>query len=117
MRMWNVNPKLLCRKHLLGEHNELHMLAGALENGRNIKGYVDKGLVDTKLASRRHEELVREMVLKSYRHQSPMRSVKVAVGKVDTEANIRELSRRCPECRERIRRTEMVIRLFERSKI
>lgn len=24
MRMWMIDPKLLCRKHLLGEHNEIH---------------------------------------------------------------------------------------------
>ena len=23
MRMWMVNPKIMCRKHLLGEHVEL----------------------------------------------------------------------------------------------
>jgi hypothetical protein len=22
--MWGVNPKLLCKKHLLGEHGEIH---------------------------------------------------------------------------------------------
>ena len=24
MRMWMIDPTLLCRKHLLGEHGELH---------------------------------------------------------------------------------------------
>ena len=24
MRMWMVNPQLMCNKHLLGEHGELH---------------------------------------------------------------------------------------------
>jgi hypothetical protein len=30
MRMWMVPPKVMCRKHLLGEHVEIHMLAGSL---------------------------------------------------------------------------------------
>lgn len=34
MRMWVVNPKILCRKHLLGEHVELHMATGHLQRGR-----------------------------------------------------------------------------------
>ena len=25
MRMWMVNPKMMCNKHLLGEHVELHL--------------------------------------------------------------------------------------------
>ena len=24
MRMWMLNPKFLCRQHLLGEHSEIH---------------------------------------------------------------------------------------------
>ena len=24
MRMWMINPKLMCDQHLLGEHGELH---------------------------------------------------------------------------------------------
>lgn len=32
MRMWMVDPKIMCRKHLLGEHLELHMLAGCINN-------------------------------------------------------------------------------------
>ena len=30
MRMWGVDPKQMCRQHLLGEHVELHMQAGAV---------------------------------------------------------------------------------------
>ena len=35
MRMWLVNPALLCRQHLLGEHVEMHMFAGHI-----LEGYV-----------------------------------------------------------------------------
>lgn len=33
MRMWLVPPSHMCRKHLLGEHVELHMLLGTLKKG------------------------------------------------------------------------------------
>lgn len=26
MRIWDIHPSLLCRKHLLGEHRELHAI-------------------------------------------------------------------------------------------
>ena len=41
MRMWMVNPEILCRKHLLGEHVELHMLVGWIIKGKSIQGYLD----------------------------------------------------------------------------
>ena len=31
MRQWMVDPRLLCRKHLLGEHVENHMFIGTLK--------------------------------------------------------------------------------------
>ena len=33
MRMWNVDPKLMCNKHLLGEHVEMHMFFGTIQKG------------------------------------------------------------------------------------
>ena len=33
MRDWKVNPKLLCRQHLLGNHLEVHMFVGTLRRG------------------------------------------------------------------------------------
>ena len=40
MRMWMLPPKGLCRKHLLGEHVELHMLLGSMRRGKNIDGFL-----------------------------------------------------------------------------
>ena len=36
MRMWMIDPKLLCRKHLLGEHLEIHMFVGTINKGINV---------------------------------------------------------------------------------
>lgn len=38
MRMWNINPRYMCRKHLLGEHVETHMLVGSLRKEKSVQG-------------------------------------------------------------------------------
>ena len=40
MRMWMLPTAGMCRKHLLGEHVELHMLLGSLRRGKNIEGFL-----------------------------------------------------------------------------
>lgn len=57
MRMWMLPPETMCRKHLLGEHVELHMLLGSLRRGKNIDGFLAGKLVDPRRMFRRHEEL------------------------------------------------------------
>lgn len=42
MRMWKVNPKNMCRQHLLGEHVECHMFVGAILKGISLSGYIKK---------------------------------------------------------------------------
>ena len=100
MRMWMLPPETMCRKHLLGEHVELHMLLGSLRRGKNIDGF---------LAGK----LVLEMERRGYRHASPLdeaecetlarRYGRTGTG-IDAGANAAELARRCPECAKRLRR-------------
>lgn len=47
MRMWMVDVKCLCRKHLLGEHSETHMFTGTIKKGTSILGYLKNGLLET----------------------------------------------------------------------
>ena len=54
MRMWMLPPEMMCRKHLLGEHVELHMLLGSLRRGKNIDGFLAGKLVDPRRMFRRH---------------------------------------------------------------
>lgn len=113
MRMWMLPPETMCRKHLLGEHVELHMLLGSLRRGKNIEGFLAGRLVDPGRLFRRHEELALEMGRRGYRHASPMdeaecetlarRYARKDAG-IDAEANAAELARRCPECAGRLRR-------------
>lgn len=75
MRVWDIPPKDLCRKHLLGEHRELHAIWTILSTGK--KGYMNHpetkrwvgklGALNT-----RHEEEVKEMERRGYSHHSPL---------------------------------------------
>ena len=100
--MWNVDPKILCRQHLLGEHREMHALIGSLRKGRSIKGHIEKGQVEVHNILKRHDALAKEILRRGWRHIKPLSAKGVKLykaGKVDSAENKKELGRRCPECR------------------
>lgn len=106
MRMWMVEPKILCRKHLLGEHVELHMMAGHLRLGRKVDGFVAHNCVEPKSIGARHKALAAEMTRRGYKHASPLHQPDVAAhqrpeAKVDAVASLMALLDRCEECAER----------------
>ena len=99
MRMWMVDPRLMCRKHLLGEHVELHMLIGSIRKGISLQGFFDNKLIETHNVQRRHEQLVREMKRRGFNHSSPLIKVpRRRGGRIDRQANLIELARRCKHC-------------------
>lgn len=75
MRIWDVPPGALCRKHLLGEHRELHGLWNIITQGK--KGYANHPETlrwygyETALHAR-HESLIEEMERRGYNHKSPL---------------------------------------------
>ena len=100
MRMWMVNPRLMCRKHLLGEHVELHMFVAAIRRGLNLGGYLRNKLLEPHNIVGRHDELVRELERRGYRHRSPLLPFDaVRCGRISRSANLTELARRCSHCR------------------
>jgi hypothetical protein len=102
MRMWMVDPTIMCRNHLLGEHAEIHMFIGAINKGMSVKGYLSKGLLEVHNLYTRHEELVAEMERRGYKHLSDLdEKWKIAVksGSINRKSNLRELVRRCLKCR------------------
>ena len=102
MRMWMVNPRTMCRRHLLGEHVECHMLASVIESGKSLQGFIDNGLIDTSQLEERHEDLSVEMERRGYNHQSPLYYTDTLnAGVVDAEVSRAELARRCPDCKTR----------------
>lgn len=75
MRIWDIDPALLCRAHLLGEHRELHAVWNVHTLGKT--GYARhpetlrwQGKLRALYA--RHEALVGEMERRGYRHGSPL---------------------------------------------
>lgn len=103
MRQWNVDPKFLCRQHLLGEHLEIHMFVGALSKGKKLKGYITNGMLEPHTLRTRHEHLVMEMRKRGYTHNSPLPLFEdpLIAGRIDVQANMVELAKRCDKCRER----------------
>ena len=101
MRMWLVNPELMCRQHLLGEHFEIHIFVSAIREHKKLDGY-KKGLLEVHKLRTRHAELVTEMKRRGYHHKSPLPNFKMErSGWVDRKENLRELARRCKECKRR----------------
>ncbi len=103
MRQWLCDPKILCRKHLLGEHVEIHMFVGSINKGISMKKYAETGLLEFSSIEKRHEELVTEMVSRGYKHNSPLQEIKplgdVPEIKIDKIDSLLNLLNRCEECR------------------
>ena len=68
-----VDPKILCRQHLLGEHNEYHKIfeSSVLKN-KPMDGYLDVMAVSIH-SYVRHIDIAKEMTNRGYNHNSPMK--------------------------------------------
>lgn len=99
-----VDPALLCRKHLLGEHVECHMFRGSLKKERSLGGFLKAGLLDSRALAHRHDELAAEITRRGYRHASPLLrdfDEDAAASDVDATVSLSELAARCSECHQR----------------
>jgi hypothetical protein len=96
----------MCRKHLLGEHVELHMLIGSINKDKNIDGFLKDKLVNPAAIYARHRHIVEEMLARGYNHKSPMPKTdrELLYNPVDVVANLKDLSTRCEECKRRIQK-------------
>ncbi len=88
MRVWDIEPKYLCRQHLLGEHRELHGLWNILTKHNGKGGYSNhpetkRWIGKLKALFNRHEGLVDEMKDRGYNHHSSL-DERLATGK-DTQ--------------------------------
>lgn len=87
MRIWDIHPKYLCRKHLLAEHRELHGLWNILTIHSGTGGYSQhpetlRWTGKQKALYKRHEELVREFIRRGYRHRTPLdKKLVIGMGK------------------------------------
>jgi len=101
MLIWDIEPKYLCANHLLGEHRELHAIWNILTlNRRGYRRHPETRRWEGKLAAlyKRHEQLVREMEARGFRHASPL-DPRLATGEsvqteyIDTPEQQREILR------------------------
>jgi hypothetical protein len=77
MRVWDIHPKYLCRKHLLGEHRELHGLWNILTKHKGKCGYSRhpetlRWVGKRKALYIRHEALVKEFSRRGFLHHTPL---------------------------------------------
>jgi hypothetical protein len=75
MRIWDLDPRLLCDQHLLGEHRELHAIWSILTTGRTgYSRHPETRRWRGRLAAlyARHDEQIAEMDQRGFRHASPL---------------------------------------------
>lgn len=70
--MWMVDPKIMCRQHLLGEHVECHMCLSILRSDKSIDGYIKNNCIEPQSVKSRHDALAEEMLKRGYNHKSKM---------------------------------------------
>ena len=109
MRMWMIDPKLMCIQHINGEHNEIHKHRHNFVNKDSIKGRIIPVVqIEPQSMKKRHDELANFLNHKSEYEQPDVSYLpkKFQEAKVDINESIKELKRRCPECRRIIEKNE-----------
>jgi uracil-DNA glycosylase len=111
MRMWMVDPSILCRKHLLGEHGEIHKHRHNFVKKHRINNRIYPIVqIEPSSMEKRHDELAKEMIRRGFNHQSPFEQPDISYlpldqqnAKVDINNSIQDLKTRCPECAKNIK--------------
>jgi hypothetical protein len=114
MRMWMVEPEIMCRQHLLGEHVELHMMASSIAKCRNLQGFLKNGLCEPSSIIKRHEKIVVEMEERGYKHNKPLKNFMILTkelrnASVNREKSLSDLINRCSNCRKRYAEKRSII--------
>jgi hypothetical protein len=101
VRIWDLEPDVLCDRHLLGEHRELHGVWSILTTGK--RGYANHPETlrwggRLKALYVRHDGLVKEMKRRGFEHRSPLDS-ELATGAIRQTELLESIERQ----RERLR--------------
>jgi hypothetical protein len=99
-----VDPKIMCDRHLLGEHVECHMFAGCIERNKSLDGYIRNNLLDVSKLSDRHHALSEEMLSRGFKHKSPLATYLGRSSPIDAAKSLNDLIHRCTRCRDRFHR-------------
>lgn len=120
MRMWQIAPALLCNKHLLGEHGEIHKHRHNFVKQHRIDGRISPVVqIEPASMGTRHDELAAEMTRRGMNHKSPYEQPDISYlpewqqnAKVDVATSLADLCERCEDCRARV---EKVLTLQKES--
>jgi len=114
MRMWMVDPKVLCQKHLCGEHVEMHMFLGHLKRRKKVDGYIKNNCLEMRSVYNRHEQIAEEMTRRGYNHKTPMKEIdfeciydypkEQIYHRVNEVKSQEDLLSRCPACKKRFQK-------------
>jgi hypothetical protein len=111
-RNWMVNPKIHCRKHLLGAHVECHIFCGILRNKKKIDGYIKNNCLEISNLIFYHNLLALEMLYRGYNHNSNIEILpnlshipeEYKFYTIDRESALADLLNRCDSCRQNYER-------------
>ena len=108
MRMWMVDPRFMCSRHLRGEYHELFAIVGILKKRRKIDGYIRNNLIEPLSLRSRYLLLKEEMLKRGFK---PKASFDFSVDlldylpnsyktfKIDRSSSLRILLDRCLVCK------------------
>lgn len=107
MRMWMIEDLTkMCKKHLLGEHGELHKFLHNWKKKHKVDGRIAGNAMEPLSYKKRHDDLAAEMIRRKYNHKSPLEqpdfsylTEKYRNYKVDKEYNLKLLIERCEDCK------------------
>jgi len=110
MRMWMVTPELLCTKHLLGEHGEIHKHRHTFVKHHKITKRITPVVqIEPMSMELRHDQLAKEMLRRGFNHSSPFIQPDLSYleenernAKVNINNSLIDL---CPECKKNINRS------------
>lgn len=106
MRLWMVDPEVMCYKHLLGEHFETHMFYGLIKLKRKLNGFVNNNKLEIKSLKSRHDELAKEMLKRGFKYNSEYKDdldlsyidQSLINKEMNTSESLNDLVSRCLEC-------------------
>jgi len=117
MRMWMINPKLMCLKHILGEHAQIHRYYNPFSRHYNIDKRIQPiVMIEPQNMKKRHDRLEEELnrrretgEVKGLKKTSPYILPDLSYlpqaqreAKMDKFMSMQALMERCPVCKERI---------------
>ena len=101
--MYNLYPTLLCDRHLLKEHMDIHMFKRALDLKVDICQEIKEGKIETHNLIKRHNELMVEIEARGYIHNTPIgKGEYKEQGKVDKTKVVAYLAIFCEDCKKRL---------------